>query len=374
MSVATQTDLAESSSNKSGVISITSTPAQGDIFKMAPLATTAASSLLRDAVSSKAPHDSPSRVADDTVLPSTRGRRRLCAPPVHRSVSCPPALPPPPPSAASRFTLVHTALGHKFVENLTPAPLPHAPASLVATTTPASSPTRNPWRTPGPLHIHTDDTLSVQRISASRGLGVVAARDIDPGEDILFEAVLLFAAHDTARDGHQELLAAAEALGPEKHWVLRSLAASDRWEELDYVLARLRTNRCVSWAAGEREREAQSLSPSVLTNTNNHPLFFLFLSPHSFLVRNGSALFPIASRFNHACHPLHNVAYRYDDAHGLIVLTTTRAVARGDELTITYSRIPMLLPSHWGFVCRCGGECAPYLREMLAYRAPGQWW
>lgn len=68
-----------------------------------------------------------------------------------------------------------------------------------------------------------------------------------------------------------------------------------------------------------------------------------------------AGLFPIAARFNHACHPINNIDYRVNQANNL-VMTARADIMAGQELTISYGKnlSPQLLYLCYGFRCRCG--------------------
>lgn len=66
-------------------------------------------------------------------------------------------------------------------------------------------------------------------------------------------------------------------------------------------------------------------------------------------------MFLIASRFNHACKPMNNVAYVYDPQHDVIVLSAQCDIKAGEELFIIYGQDPELFYTAYGFICRCGG-------------------
>ncbi|KAK5992946.1 hypothetical protein PT974_06371 [Cladobotryum mycophilum] len=72
---------------------------------------------------------------------------------------------------------------------------------------------------------------------------------------------------------------------------------------------------------------------------------------------NMAGLFPIAARFNHACHPANNIDFRYDHERGYLNMTVrVDKILAGEELRISYGndRPPDILYSWYGFRCRCG--------------------
>jgi hypothetical protein len=87
---------------------------------------------------------------------------------------------------------------------------------------------------------------------------------------------------------------------------------------------------------------------------------------HRFLVgvrRNGdivSGVFPVAARFNHKCRGASNIDFRANHLPGqsyIIVLTASRDIAEGEELTISYTDkedASRFLYGQYGIRCRCG--------------------
>lgn len=81
--------------------------------------------------------------------------------------------------------------------------------------------------------------------------------------------------------------------------------------------------------------------------------------------KRGHGLFPVASRFNHACSTVCSVHYCYDSRQGALVFTiANNQVQQGQELTISYGKDPDMLKTKYGFDCRCGG-CAHAYRAFL---------
>ena len=65
--------------------------------------------------------------------------------------------------------------------------------------------------------------------------------------------------------------------------------------------------------------------------------------------------------------------YRFDHEKRRIILTTTKDVDAGTELTITYGSSREEFYAQWGFVCKCGG-CVPLSDEEIARLTPGTDW
>ncbi|CAK7205204.1 hypothetical protein SEUCBS139899_007970 [Sporothrix eucalyptigena] len=77
---------------------------------------------------------------------------------------------------------------------------------------------------------------------------------------------------------------------------------------------------------------------------------------NTFVAGELDGLFVVASRFNHACSrsPKHNVGYRYDRRHNVLVMTAVGRIAAGTELLISYGKSAPLLQDRFGFTCDCG--------------------
>jgi hypothetical protein len=88
-----------------------------------------------------------------------------------------------------------------------------------------------------------------------------------------------------------------------------------------------------------------------------------------------AGLFPIASRFNHACEPINSVKWHYSYIDDTLEMTVqAKSVKVGQELTISYDALsPMALYNRYGFQCSCGG-CRGVSDQELAEREEYQWW
>ncbi|EWG50162.1 hypothetical protein FVEG_16600 [Fusarium verticillioides 7600] len=78
-----------------------------------------------------------------------------------------------------------------------------------------------------------------------------------------------------------------------------------------------------------------------------------------------AGLFPIASRFNHKCHPRQAVKYHYNKAGEVLEMEVkANIIKEGEELTISYGcgLTPADLFYRYGFRCRCGG-CSGWTEE-----------
>ena len=78
-----------------------------------------------------------------------------------------------------------------------------------------------------------------------------------------------------------------------------------------------------------------------------------------FYVPNGIAILGIGSRFNHACVPVRNLRYAFDDNRNIMTFTICKEeVPKGAELLISYGSGPVDLYTTYGFRCGCGA-CKP---------------
>lgn len=87
-----------------------------------------------------------------------------------------------------------------------------------------------------------------------------------------------------------------------------------------------------------------------------------------------AGLFPVASRFNHACHPSQNIGFSFDQHKGLLILwVRAEHVAVGEELKISYrtNHTPEDLYHLYGFLCQCG-TCSG-INEEQAIMIRSQW-
>ncbi|KAI5922047.1 hypothetical protein F4810DRAFT_711870 [Camillea tinctor] len=187
--------------------------------------------------------------------------------------------------------------------------------------------------------------LEVKR-SPVAGFGVFARRDIKVGEVLLVERALIVADQSTIYDALDELTPAQREAFSRLHTFVRT--PNDLCDGKRY--ATFRTN---SFAI------PRSPSPSP---SPSHPT--LNAAKHGSTSPRGtvSALFLVASRFNHACYPRSSVDYWYDTARRSMAFRASRPVAAGEELTISYSRLPHELHAVWGFYCACGA-CLPMVDE-----------
>lgn len=72
--------------------------------------------------------------------------------------------------------------------------------------------------------------------------------------------------------------------------------------------------------------------------------------------RGKCAVFPVGSRFNHACYP--NCSYSWHETDSKMIFKAKRCIAVGEEITISYGHSPYDLWTLYGFMCDCG-ECSP---------------
>ncbi|EKJ71318.1 hypothetical protein NXS19_001737 [Fusarium pseudograminearum] len=129
----------------------------------------------------------------------------------------------------------------------------------------------------------------------------------------------------------------------------------------------------------------QDVAYSLHANDNFHaayPVEVLIWKTNAFSTANPSkgrcydeaGLFPIASRFNHACEPMNSVKWHYSHADGNLKMTIqAKSIEAGKELTITYDTLsPIALYDRYGFQCSCGG-CPGLSDWELKEREECQW-
>ncbi|KAK3393676.1 hypothetical protein B0H63DRAFT_505527 [Podospora didyma] len=87
---------------------------------------------------------------------------------------------------------------------------------------------------------------------------------------------------------------------------------------------------------------------------------------NQFYVPEGIAILGIGSRFNHACVPVRNLRYAFDNNRNVMTFTVCKDhVPKGEELLISYGSGPVDLYNTYGFRCRCGA-CATLTDRDLA--------
>ncbi|CAK7210798.1 hypothetical protein SEUCBS140593_000952 [Sporothrix eucalyptigena] len=149
------------------------------------------------------------------------------------------------------------------------------------------------------------------RPSALGGVGCFALRDISRGEHLLVERPLL----------HTNL-----------HYLFHDLEALSPADRAQF-------DALHGWHPDPRASRAEQI-----------------WTANTFVAGELDGLFVVASRFNHACSrsPKHNVGYRYDRRHNVLVMTAVGRIAAGTELLISYGKSAPLLQDRFGFTCDCG--------------------
>ncbi|KAK8104252.1 uncharacterized protein PG998_011285 [Apiospora kogelbergensis] len=167
------------------------------------------------------------------------------------------------------------------------------------------------------------------RKSSLAGYGAFASQDLGWGQKILVEPELFRADHVSLYDEFDKLTEGSQQ-------AFERMTAHSKQSGFDKTTSIFRTN---SFNVGEGQ----------------------------------AAIYLVAARFNHACRPRNNVMYRFDHEKRRIILTTTKDVDAGTELTITYGSSREEFYAQWGFVCKCGG-CVPLSDEEIARLTPGTDW
>ncbi|QBZ62585.1 hypothetical protein PoMZ_11468 [Pyricularia oryzae] len=106
------------------------------------------------------------------------------------------------------------------------------------------------------------------------------------------------------------------------------------------------------------------LHPHWPLNQENLDVMNAICHTNAFNIGGGTAVFPIAARFNHKCSSMSNIDFDYDRRAGLMVFTVkAETVAAGEELTLSYGGNPRTLHERYGFFCQCGG-CEGWSQEQ----------
>ncbi|KAM5342839.1 hypothetical protein ACJ41O_013805 [Fusarium nematophilum] len=194
--------------------------------------------------------------------------------------------------------------------------LPAMLSSLSSSSSPSppSSPGSSSSSAAAAAVIFRNDHFSVAQ-STIAGWGAFAERDLKYGDRILVERPLLEADADS-------LFKEFKTLGPREREVALSLHVNENCKPGTPRLLAVWTTNCFSIGPGGR-----------------------------------AGLFPIASRFNHSCHPRNNICYTFNPVTGTLdMFVKAETIPAGHELTITYGikRTPLDLFCRYGFRCRCG--------------------
>ena len=90
---------------------------------------------------------------------------------------------------------------------------------------------------------------------------------------------------------------------------------------------------------------------------------------------SGSALYLLASLFNHSCEPCVNVTFPNND--GTVVFTAARRISAGEQLFISYTDTEQevdirqeYLAFAYGFRCNCH-RCREDVAELCKHTPPG---
>ncbi|CAI6080567.1 unnamed protein product [Clonostachys chloroleuca] len=169
-----------------------------------------------------------------------------------------------------------------------------------------------------------NDCFEVRPYSMS-GVGGFARRDLAPGEVVLLEQPIL-------RSNYDNLFRDFQRLDASSRNVFLQLYASDHFEPKRVTVEAIWSTNCFS------------INPDC------------------------QGLFAVASRFNHACAPSHNLEYRFDPTTSCMIFSVgAEPIKDGDELTISYGfgLRPIDLYRYYGFRCLCGA-CAGLTDEEIS--------
>ncbi|VUC30025.1 unnamed protein product [Clonostachys rosea] len=169
-----------------------------------------------------------------------------------------------------------------------------------------------------------NDCFEIRPYSMS-GVGGFARRDLKPGEVVLLEQPIL-------RSNYDDLFRDFHRLDGSSRNVYLQLYASDHFEPKRVTIEAIWSTNCFS------------------------------------INSNCQGLFAVASRFNHACAPSHNLEYRFDPTTGCMIFSVgAEPIKEGDELTISYGLglRPIDLYRYYGFRCLCGA-CSGLTDEEIS--------
>lgn len=171
----------------------------------------------------------------------------------------------------------------------------------------------------GTVYRHPDtlNTLITIAPTPTKGLAIFALRDLPPNTLILSERPLVALRDNGARADPLDAL--VRALPPPLHRAYRALHA---------------------FTPTAPKAPRQSLHRRVLYS-------------NGFAVgRTTTAVFEVASRFNHACVP--NARFSWDEGVGRMEYFTVRGVRAGEEVCVDYGHARGRLVEFYGFECACG--------------------
>ncbi|CAH7672815.1 hypothetical protein BY996DRAFT_8457966 [Phakopsora pachyrhizi] len=166
--------------------------------------------------------------------------------------------------------------------------------------------------------------------SRGGGYGVIAERDILPGELIMKESPLIKVRldHSSIQEAEKKIEDTVKSISGEDR--IRLLSLSNAWENQTYNGAKL-----------------GRYSGLLQTNGMNSGRGFF-------------SIFPSISRLNHACMGAVNAVYNWRENEKVQVVHVTKPIKAGEEIFISYfdSKLPRsdrrsYLRSNYGFECSC---------------------
>ncbi|KIN02350.1 hypothetical protein OIDMADRAFT_98589, partial [Oidiodendron maius Zn] len=106
-----------------------------------------------------------------------------------------------------------------------------------------------------------------------------------------------------------------------------------------------------------REQRNEYMKLHAHREFGTHKILSIFKTNRFEVHCSEGGIFLKCSRLNHACHPWANCTYEVIERKCLKV-TALFDIAKGQELTISYTTIPRDLPRDYGFYCDCP-SCPP---------------
>ncbi|KAG7088604.1 hypothetical protein E1B28_012578 [Marasmius oreades] len=179
-----------------------------------------------------------------------------------------------------------------------------------------------------PVEERDASIFSVQDIPG-KGKGVIAARDIQQGELIIYEKPLF-------------IVPPKISVSPSSliHSNLQRVDPRDRpaFFNLSYV----------------------NLPPEVDPEEDEAEVALAIFQTNAVAAGGGVGIFPRMARLNHGCSSAFNVVYTWREREGALVVHALKGVKKGQELLTTYSTMRQprairraYLREHYGFECQC---------------------
>lgn len=232
-------------------------------------------------------------------------------------------------------------------------PMPQAPRKLTTLHTNTTHPTH-----------HTADALYEIRSVPTKGYACFALQPLPGGTRILADSPLLIV--PIAHYMHTDIQRAFDALMPADqalYFTLHSAHAQDptTWPRTIHE----------SVSAPERARIREQHNARCASEASLVSVY----QTNCMEMGSGAAIFPHASRFNHACNP--NACFSWNAGIGKETIHAMCDIGEGEEITISYcdmvheKRLRAYELKHYGFVCDCRA-CVEGREGSFAFESIGR--